>query len=254
MNTKQSDRFGKLVERQDGRDFPFYNNKPMGLSVWQWLTVWLAAAIGFLLLVLTPWHSNVVGLVPRILFLALPLATFIYFAKDNWKLLFRKPTRKDYRVMAGFFILNLAVTGIVAVVVKALFGANANPAADGLAQAGGIEIAAFYLGTGVQLLGEEVFTMLPLLAVMYYLYSKKKLSRKTAITGAWLLTAVWFSLAHLPAYDWNILQVLLVIGTARIVLTLAYIRTKNLWVSYGAHLLNDWVIFTFILAAEIAKK
>ena len=32
-------------------------------------------------------------------------------------------------------------------------------------------------------------------------------------------------------------------------LTLAYIRTKNLWVSFGAHVLNDWVTFTFALLA-----
>ena len=55
------------------------------------------------------------------------------------------------------------------------------------------------------------------------------------------MTAVWFGAAHLPTYDWNLGQAIIVIGAARLVLTLAFIRTKNLWVSFGAHVLNDWV-------------
>lgn len=224
----RDDRFGKLIERQDESDFPFYNEKPAGLSVGQWLMVWLAVAVGYLILVLTPWHGNVQGLLPRFLFLAIPLVAFAYFSKGNWKSLFRKPTFADYRSMVGFFILNLIVTALVAIIVKALFGANANPAADGLAYSGIVEIIAFYIGTGVQLMGEEIFTMLPFLAIVYFFYRTGKVSRKAAVISAWLLTAVWFSLAHLPAYGWNILQVLLVIGTARLILTFPYIRTKNL--------------------------
>lgn len=251
--TKNDDRFGKFIERQDGKDFPFYNGKPLELPTWQWLVIWLSVAIGFAALVLIPQHNNVEALVPRILFVAVPLATLAYFAKDKWKALYRKPTFADYRTMVGFFVLNLAVSAVVAVIVKSLFGASANAAADGLAGAGALEIIAFYVGTGIQLMGEEVFTMLPFLAIMYFLYKKGKVSRKSAIVWAWILTAIWFGAAHLPTYGWNVAQALLIIGTARIVLTLAYIRTKNLWVSYGAHLLNDWVIFTFVLIAAVAK-
>ncbi len=251
--SKKNDRFGKLIERQDGRDFPFYNSKPVGLSVLQWLVVWLSVAVGFAALVLIPQHNNVEALIPRILFVAIPLITLAYFTKGKWKALFHKPTFADYRTMVGFFLLNLAVTLIVGVIVKILFGANTNPAAEGLAQAGAFEILAFYVGTGIQLMGEEVFTLLPFLAIMYFFYAKGKVTRKQAIVWAWILTAIWFGAAHLPTYGWNVAQALLIIGTARIVLTLAFIRTKNLWVSYGAHLLNDWVIFTFVLLAAMAK-
>ena len=50
--------------------------------------------------------------------------------------------------------------------------------------------------------------------------------------------------AHLPTYDWNILQCLVVIGGARLILSLAYIKTKSIWVSTIAHVLNDWVLLT----------
>jgi hypothetical protein len=33
-----------------------------------------------------------------------------------------------------------------------------------------------------------------------------------------------------------------VIGSARMVLTLPWILTKNIWVSTGAHIINDWLI------------
>ncbi len=72
-------------------------------------------------------------------------------------------------------------------------------------------------------------------------------SRRRAILAAWLATAVWFGAAHLPAYGWNVAQSFLVIGVARLVLTPAYIRTKNILVSTGAHILNDWATFTFVL-------
>ncbi|WP_123341011.1 MULTISPECIES: CPBP family intramembrane glutamic endopeptidase [unclassified Curtobacterium] len=62
---------------------------------------------------------------------------------------------------------------------------------------------------------------------------------------AWLATAIRFGAAHLPTtYGWNFAQAFLIIGIARLVLTLAYIRTKNIAVSTGAHIINDWVLFT----------
>jgi Type II CAAX prenyl endopeptidase Rce1-like len=60
-------------------------------------------------------------------------------------------------------------------------------------------------------------------------------------------TAIWFGAAHLPTYDWNFVQAIVAIGLARIALSIAFIRTKNILVSFGAHLLNNWVTFTFVL-------
>ena len=70
---------------------------------------------------------------------------------------------------------------------------------------------------------------------------------------AWLISAVWFGAAHLPTYGWNLAQAMIVIGGARLVLSLAFIRSKNLWVSAGAHILNDWSIFTVALIGNLAR-
>jgi len=37
-------------------------------------------------------------------------------------------------------------------------------------------------------------------------------------------------------------QCLVVIGSARLVLTWAYIWSKNIWVSVGAHIINDFTL------------
>jgi len=39
------------------------------------------------------------------------------------------------------------------------------------------------------------------------------------------------------------------------VLTLAWILTKNIWVSTGAHVINDWLLFTIgLVGAGLAAQ
>jgi uncharacterized protein len=153
--------------------------------------------------------------------------------------------------MVVFWLINLGISALVALLVSGADPGHLTPnsATDDLAAQGAGAIAAFYIGTFVQLFGEELFTILPFLAVMYLLYARGRLSRKAALVVAWIATAIWFGAAHLPTYDWNVLQAIVVIGSARIILSLAFIRTKNILVSFGAHLLNDWVTFTVALVA-----
>jgi len=242
-------RFGRAVERDDGRDFPFYDGNPFGLAVWQWIIVVLACALGFFVLILYPARNDVQALVSRILFPAIPLTVFIAFTRGQWTAIMHRIRGRDVWAMVLFAAANLVVTIIVGIVVKALFGANANAAVDGVHDPGAV--VAFYVGTGIQLFGEELFTILPFLAVLAFCTSGG-LSRRPAIVIALVVTAAWFAAAHLPTYQWNFAQAFLVIGVARIVLTLAYVRTKNILVSTGAHILNDWVIFTFALVVASA--
>jgi membrane protease YdiL (CAAX protease family) len=73
------------------------------------------------------------------------------------------------------------------------------------------------------------------------------MNRSRALLISWLATAVIFGLLHLPTYNWDFVQCVVIIGTARLVLSLAYIKTKNLWVSSGAHILND----TFLILINV---
>ncbi|MBF4607812.1 CPBP family intramembrane glutamic endopeptidase [Curtobacterium sp. VKM Ac-1393] len=249
-------RFGRTVERQDGQDgqdgqdFPYYDGDPIPLPVWQWVLVIVACAAGFVTLSFFPAANNVQSLVPRFLFTAIPLAVFIVFTRRHWSRIFRRVTGRDVRDIVLFGVANLIVSSVMGLIVSVVFGANANAATDNVEGAG--EILSFYLGTAIQLLGEELFTILPFLAVMSFCI-RGGATRNRAVVIAWLVTAVWFGAAHLPTYGWNVAQAFLVIGVARLVLTLAYIRTKNIAVSTGAHILNDWVLFTVaILTAGAA--
>ena len=69
------------------------------------------------------------------------------------------------------------------------------------------------------------------------------------------MVALLFAAVHLPTYGWNVIQVVLGVGVARIVLLIPYLMTKNILVSTGAHILNDWSSFTLaILAAATASS
>jgi membrane protease YdiL (CAAX protease family) len=126
------------------------------------------------------------------------------------------------------------------------------------AQLAGLDTAgriAFFAKTLPQLLGEEVITLLPFLALLQWFSKDLRMGRKAAIVLAWLLTSVIFGLIHLQTYGWNWIQCIVVIGTARMVLTLPWILTKNIWVSTGAHIVNDWVLFAMaLLGAGLVVK
>lgn len=247
-------RFGRLVERPDGRDFPFYDGDPLALTSGRWLAVVAACVVGFLALVLIPAADQYTNLVNRVLFPAIPLALFIAFTGRRWSALFRRLGWADVGTMIVFWLLNAAVSAIVAAVfLGSGVTTAANGAVDGLVDQGPGQVVAFFVGTGIQLFGEEVFTILPFLAVMYWMTAKAGTSRTTAVVVAWLVTALWFAAAHLPTYGWNVVQALVGIGIARLVLTLAFIRTKNLAVSTGAHVLNDWSGFAVALVAASAQ-
>jgi hypothetical protein len=227
-------------------DFPFYNGVPVSLSAAQWLFVMAAVVVGFLVLVLpTPWPAGPLGaLIPAVLFPLIPLAALARVAPGHWKVLFGKVRGRELRLMLGFALLNIVVSMSVGALVRALADVTPNAAT---AQLGGMDTAgriAFFAKTLPQLFGEEVVTILPFLAVLTLLSSRFGVGRKGAVVGAWLISSLLFGLIHLPTYDWNWVQCIVIIGTARMMLSLAWILTKNIWVSTGAHILNDWLLFT----------
>lgn len=240
-----------------GRDFPFYNGAPVGPSAWQWLFVMAAVAAGFLVLVLPiPWPGGPLGaLIPAVLFPLIPLAALAHVAPGHWKAIFGKVGGRELRLMLGFALLNIVVSMSVGAIVRALADVTSNAAA---AQLSGMDTTGrivFFAKTVPQLFGEEVVTILPFLAVLTLLSAGFGVGRKAAVVGAWLISSLLFGLIHLPTYDWNLIQCIVVIGTARMVLTLPWILTKNIWVSTGAHITNDWLLFSMsLLGAGLVGK
>lgn len=230
-------------------DFPYYKRVPVWISGRQWLFVMAAVAAAFLALVLPiPWPGGPFAvLIPAALFAAIPLAALALVAPGHWQAIFGKVGGRELRLMLGFALLNIVVSMSVGVIVRAVADVTPNAAAEML---GGMDTTGrvlFFAKTIPQLFGEELVTILPFLALMTLLTNRFGVGRRGAIIGAWLLSALAFGLIHLPTYDWNLIQCIVVIGTARLVLTLPWILTKNIWVSTGAHIINDWLLFGMAL-------
>jgi membrane protease YdiL (CAAX protease family) len=149
--------------------------------------------------------------------------------------------------MFGFALLNIVVSFSVGAIVRAFADVTPNAATAQLGEMDTAGRIAFFAKTLPQLFGEEVVTILPFLALLTLLSAGFGVGRKGAVVGAWLISSLLFGLIHLPTYDWNVVQCIVIIGTARMVLSLAWILTKNIWVSTGAHIINDWLLFTMSL-------
>lgn len=240
-----------------GRDFPFCNGAPVGLSWWQWLFVMVAVAAGFAVLVAPiPWPKGPLGaMIPALLFPLIPLVALAQVAPCHWKTIFGKVGWRELRLMLGFALLNIVISMSVGAIVRALADVTPNAAMTQLSGMDAARRIAFFAKTLPQLFGEEVVTLLPFLALLHLLSNRLGVGRKGAIVGAWLISSLLFGLIHLPTYDWNLIQCIVIIGSARMVLTLPWILTKNIWVSTGAHIVNDWLLFTLsLLGAGLVGK
>jgi membrane protease YdiL (CAAX protease family) len=234
------------------RDFPFYQGSPVALTAMQWWFLLALVAIAFALLIAPiTWPGGAVGaFVPAILFPVIPLAGLAWVSKGNAGCLFGKVGWREIKLMILFAILNIVVTVAVGILIQVTLGAASNPAIAKASELSPAGLLIFLSKTAVQLVGEEVLTVIPMLALLHVLVARVGLSRTAGLCWAWLGTAILFGLLHLPTYQWDFAQCILIIGTARLVLSLAYIKTKNLWVSAGAHILNDWILIIFSVIAS----
>lgn len=253
MNIANRDSGGSRIGwlERPGDDFPYYNGRPVGLGGLQWLLLMIAVAAGFMALI-----NGLGGLVPRLggwltvaLYIAIPLGALMLFAGKHWTALFRKVSGKDILLMVLFALLTFVVMFGVGAILVNTTETTQNTSMASVAERSTAQILLFYARTAVQLFGEELMTILPFLFFVYLFAGVMKTGRVTAILLAWLLTGVLFAIQHLPTYGWNLVQAFGGVGIVRLVLTLPYIMTKNIWVSTGAHVLNDWLTFSFTLFA-----
>jgi membrane protease YdiL (CAAX protease family) len=231
-------------------DSPFYNDQPVAISLLGWLAVVASVAAAYALLVTLPLRGFPLGIITAVAYTGLPLLTLALVTRGHHTALFRRVGIKEIALMFGFGLLCTVLSMGVALVLTQITEMTANTAGSSLSSAGPAEYATFMLLTAIQLLGEEVMTILPLLAVLWLCVRKFNLSRTVGLVIAVIVSTAWFAAVHLPTYNWNFLQCFGGIGAARLVLTAAFLATRNLWVSAGAHIINDWTEF-FLAAAAI---
>ncbi|WP_162148158.1 CPBP family intramembrane glutamic endopeptidase [Listeria floridensis] len=168
--------------------------------------------------------------------------------KQNLTLLFKKIHLKDVWLIIWLTIVTIIVSNTLAVIAAKFTSLASNPSV--IPDSSAHPAAEYFLNFSTdifQLLGEEFYAIIPFLLLLQWFTHTFGWSRKKAILVAWLLSSLLFGAMHLSTYNWNLLQSLMVIGVTRLFLTYAYLKTKNIWVSYIVHLLYDSILFALPL-------
>ena len=211
-----------------GKDIPFYNNIPK-LSKWDWtiLTGSVLLLIGFLTVI--PLPSEYLS----ISFFLLGLLPALYICKGKYNIFFKKISLKDIKLiillLIGMYIYNIVMGAILVRLTGSIAGHSEMNTVPSLI---------FVISMIIQIFGEEFFKIFLLLILMYLVYRFTNNYKSSIIIGL-IGSMIIFGLCHYMAYNGRILQILLLQGFGSIFEYFAYIKTKNLWVSYLLHLLRD---------------
>lgn len=213
----------------DGIDIPFYNGTPK-LSTVDWLILLAAVLliIGFITVI--PIPSD---LFPLAVFLTATLPA-LYICKGNYSLFFKKLRLKDIKTIVLYLIGIYIYTMIVGMILALTQGTAMH---SGLSEA---TTAMSILAMFLQVFGEEFFKIFMLLLIMYAVYrftNNRNLSLWVGLIAAMII----FGLVHYYAYEGRLLQILLIQGFGSIFEYCAYLKTKNVWVSFLIHILRDLI-------------
>lgn len=231
------------------RELPFADDDAPKPAAWRWALALLAVAAGLAVLLL---GQSALGELPAVLlFVALPLVGLMVLTGGRLRLVLPRPTGRDVAVGLGFGLLNLIAVPLLGWLVTRLIPTAPNPVNDLLSRLTPETIPGFFAMTGLQLIGEELVTVIPFLAVMV-LARRLGASRPAAIVIGAIGAALTFAAMHFPTYQWHILQTVLLIGGARLILLGAWLTTRNLWASVIAHIFNDWTLFGVLLLGSAA--
>lgn len=225
-------------------DLPYVNGQPVSIDGQGWAIVLLGVAVGLACLMVLPTETFPATLVVALLFMGIPLLALRFVAGPHWRALFAPLGLRQVGQMVLFAVLTLVASVVVGVGLGQLGLLAPNPVVAGMVAMSGTDYVLRLVPTVPQLVGEELLTILPLLAILWFATARLGQGRRAGIVLAVVGSSLIFGAAHLPTYDWHVAQCFGVIGVARVVLTMAYLWTHNLWVSAGAYILNDWSKFT----------
>lgn len=236
--------------RRRRRDFPYYAGQPVSLGMGAWTLLLLSVLASYALVNWVPLFSIFDLFLSRLLFAGIPFAILVGLVGRDCQALFGRFGLREAAVCTGAGLLAVVASIGAALGVGEFAPLSPNPVAEFLATQPPREFVQLLLILLPQLLGEELLTMLAFLAILQLTASHWR--RRSSIALALLGSTLLFSAGHLPTYDWNWAQCFGVIGVARVVWTLAYIATRSLWVSIGAHILTDGVaVMLALLSAQI---
>ncbi|MGK0551876.1 CPBP family glutamic-type intramembrane protease [Enterococcus faecalis] len=232
-----------LEKKDETRDFPLTTIK---ISFQRLFSLFLFLCVYFVLyVVFQPSH------LPKflvIIYSLFPLLVFFLayqlFTKESPLNMYKRISLNDLKIGVAFFLLQI----IYITIVSPIIGKGATNEFVGILSKASptlINYSLIALSEIGDLMIEEVFSIMLFIVLLKLL--RQRLKRSTAIGLALVLSSLVFGLMHFEAYNWHLLQMIVLIGGERLFLTGAYIRTKNLWVPFLIHYIFDMLIFSFSL-------
>lgn len=232
---------GKFGFLDDLADIPFYNDVPK-LSAIEWILLLASVLliIGYISVIRIPGDY-------------LPIACFLtsvipalYICKGNYGLFFKRLRRKDIGLIVLCALGIVIYTLLVGEALQTILGHLAKHV-DTYATPTLMDV----LGTVIQLMGEEFFKIFLLLLAMHALY-KITGDKKISLVIGLIFAMVIFGLSHYYSYEGMIWQIIFIQGFGSIFEYYAYLKTKNVWVSYLIHLICDMFPVVILLGQTFA--
>ena len=215
-------------------DLPFYNGVPE-IPAWSWILL-LAGLVAYVMLVKNIPVEVDYSIFPIALMLSTTLPILIV-ARGNYGYFFKKISRGDVK----YIILTVVLSFIYSMVFGTLF-VMTEGMPQSFPQLIGYEISIIHTLQNIyplviQLMGEELSKVTIILIMMLVLYKFSK-NRKASLAVSVFVALVFFGLMHAGEYG-SYLRVIVVQGIGSIFDVLLYLKTKNVFASYLAHLFYD---------------
>lgn len=195
---------------------------------------------GFILL-LCNCHKISNEILGSLVFLLVLLIPTLYFSNWDYSLIFQKPTKNE---------LILAVLMFLAYVIYSAIFTNLLTA-GGLAAIGNSnENIISLLCLIFKMMAEELIKFIPLMFLLRVFY-KYTSDRRLSVIVASIITLIFFGMIH--AIDGSsIIAAVVIQGFGSVFHLYAYLKTKNLFISYLSHLMTDAILIIMTLMGIFA--
>lgn len=208
-------------------DFPFYDKNPH-IPKWGWIVLFIAGFIGYIFTISSKIHFAILGCIVLIV-------PVLYFLKWDYKPIFRMPSLRDILLAAALFV-GYMLYAFVMDMILAQFGI----VSSGIVEENSITVMSL-IPPIFSIMGEEFVKFIPFMFFLrvFFKYSN---NRKLSVIASVALVMIMFASMH--AYNpVMFIFALFIQGLGSIFEFFAYVKTKNIVVSYLTHLFTDEFIF-----------
>ncbi|PWB88234.1 CPBP family glutamic-type intramembrane protease [Methanobrevibacter thaueri] len=212
------------------KDFPFYKKNPH-VPKWGWIVLLFAMILG---LILSASDSIVIIFLSCVVII-LPV---LYFLKWDYKAIFQKPSLRDVALALALCVGYLAYALIMVTLLENVGIAGADLVEHSTVSMFEVIPLIFSLMT------EEFLKFIPFMFFLRLVFKYSE-NRKLSVVLSMIVTMVFFASLHSLSLETFIFAIF-VQGLGSIFEFFAYIKTKNILVSYICHYATDFLIYMTI--------